>query len=190
MVGFSPYFPGTNAMPSNRQYLSVQQIRKADPEIWEGHIALLREAILAFHETRWRLFDEFVKKHGSDFGMQDPRPVDAILATVENVQLIGAVLFPAEWKDHVERLERMKQDEDRRLFKQVSKKKSTTAFRIAVFERDAYRCVLCGDWRELQVDHRIPESKGGLTCLDNLQTLCGTCNRKKHAKMPVDINHG
>lgn len=51
--------------------------------------------------------------------------------------------------------------------------------RKLVFERDAYRCQTCGDWHDLSVDHIIPESKGGLAKLDNLQTLCRKCNSKK-----------
>ncbi len=35
------------------------------------------------------------------------------------------------------------------------------------------------------VDHVIPLSKGGLNCDSNIQLLCPTCNRKKHAKDPV-----
>ncbi len=51
--------------------------------------------------------------------------------------------------------------------------------RLAVYARDGYRCVRCGTNEELSADHVIPESKGGATTLDNLQTLCLTCNRRK-----------
>lgn len=51
--------------------------------------------------------------------------------------------------------------------------------RIAVFERDIYRCKHCGTHKDLCCDHIIPESKGGETSLDNLQTLCRSCNSKK-----------
>lgn len=48
-----------------------------------------------------------------------------------------------------------------------------------VFERDAYRCVRCASWTDLTVDHIHPESKGGPLTLDNLQTLCRSCNSAK-----------
>lgn len=51
--------------------------------------------------------------------------------------------------------------------------------RTQVFERDAYRCKHCGTHKNLRADHIYPESKGGPTTLDNLQTLCASCNSKK-----------
>lgn len=51
--------------------------------------------------------------------------------------------------------------------------------RAMVFERDGYRCMACGATDDLSVDHIIAESKGGPTTLDNLQTLCRSCNSRK-----------
>ncbi len=51
-----------------------------------------------------------------------------------------------------------------------------------VFERDRYRCKRCHTWLDLTCDHIIPESKGGPTTLDNLQTLCRGCNSSKGAR--------
>lgn len=51
--------------------------------------------------------------------------------------------------------------------------------RKQVFERDAYRCQLCDSWEDLAIDHIHPESKGGPTSLENLQTLCRSCNSRK-----------
>lgn len=48
-----------------------------------------------------------------------------------------------------------------------------------VFERDAYRCRRCASWIDLCCDHVVPESAGGETTIDNLQTLCRPCNSKK-----------
>jgi len=51
------------------------------------------------------------------------------------------------------------------------------------FQRDEYRCVECGATNKdtkLEADHILPVSKGGMNHLDNLQTLCITCNRTKH----------
>jgi len=47
-----------------------------------------------------------------------------------------------------------------------------------VNERDSYQCVCCGNAnkRELQVDHIVSKYYGGGNIMDNLQTLCSTCN--------------
>jgi hypothetical protein len=54
--------------------------------------------------------------------------------------------------------------------------------RWAVWERDNFTCQNCGTRRSLAVDHIKPESEGGLMVLDNLQTLCRTCNSRKGVK--------
>ena len=54
--------------------------------------------------------------------------------------------------------------------------------RKAVLERDGYRCRKCNDWHDLHVDHILPAVRGGGDELENLQTLCRTCNCRKGAK--------
>ncbi|MED5607813.1 HNH endonuclease [Pseudomonas sp. JH-2] len=56
------------------------------------------------------------------------------------------------------------------------------ALRTQVFERDRYRCLRCGTHLALRADHVIPESEGGVTSLENLQTLCAPCNSWKGVK--------
>lgn len=53
------------------------------------------------------------------------------------------------------------------------------SLRTAVFERDMYRCKHCGTHLDLCIDHIIPEVNGGTDDMDNLQTLCWSCNSKK-----------
>lgn len=50
-----------------------------------------------------------------------------------------------------------------------------------VWKRDGGRCRKCGSASELQYDHVIPLSLGGASTVDNLQILCGPCNRAKGA---------
>lgn len=54
--------------------------------------------------------------------------------------------------------------------------------RWEVFERDGFACKQCGSKRWLRADHVIPESAGGPTTLENLQTLCRSCNSRKGIK--------
>jgi len=63
------------------------------------------------------------------------------------------------------------------------KQKIPEELRWEVFERDDFRCRECGCRRMLQADHIIPESKGGATVLENLQTLCKRHNVKKGNKI-------
>lgn len=54
--------------------------------------------------------------------------------------------------------------------------------RVEVFARDNCRCKRCGRTDALQLDHIVPHSKGGESTAENLQLLCGRCNRSKSNK--------
>jgi 5-methylcytosine-specific restriction endonuclease McrA len=69
--------------------------------------------------------------------------------------------------------------EDERAPRQDKKQKIGRSLSRAVMERDAYRCVTCGTHVDLCCDHIVPESKGGPTTLENLQTMCRPCNSWK-----------
>ncbi|WP_223649771.1 HNH endonuclease [Hymenobacter psoromatis] len=64
-----------------------------------------------------------------------------------------------------------------------SKRAIPLGLRYKVLKKDAFKCVACGrsvnDGVKLQIDHKIPFSLGGLTELNNLQTLCNECNLSK-----------
>jgi len=52
----------------------------------------------------------------------------------------------------------------------------------AVWKRDSFKCKQCGTQENLSIDHILPECMGGKLELDNLQTLCRSCNSKKGTK--------
>lgn len=64
------------------------------------------------------------------------------------------------------------------------KKRIPGNIRTQVYERDMYRCKECGTHKALTVDHIYPESLGGESSLENLQTLCKSCNSRKGITVP------
>jgi 5-methylcytosine-specific restriction endonuclease McrA len=54
-----------------------------------------------------------------------------------------------------------------------------------VWMRDRGRCRNCGAQVELQFDHIIPFAMGGSSEPQNLQILCGPCNRRKSAGLTM-----
>ena len=52
--------------------------------------------------------------------------------------------------------------------------------RLAIYERDGYRCVWCGIQVEAKIsaclDHLVPRSQGGTHKSNNLVTSCFDCN--------------
>lgn len=57
------------------------------------------------------------------------------------------------------------------------------AMRQAVFERDGGACVECESTFDIQYDHIIPFALGGSNNIENMQILCGECNREKSASI-------
>ena len=52
--------------------------------------------------------------------------------------------------------------------------------RRALFARDGWRCVYCGDGAaRLTLDHVVPRSRGGDSVWENVVTACGPCNLRK-----------
>ena len=69
----------------------------------------------------------------------------------------------------------------------------TSSLREKIKIRDNYTCQKCGLSTKdepnllLEIDHKIPLAKGGMTTEDNLQTLCWKCNRSKGAKLEEEL---
>lgn len=70
----------------------------------------------------------------------------------------------------------------RRETRKRARTEMTLRLRFDVMKRDFFRCVLCGstaDISPIEVDHIVPVSKGGVSDISNLRTLCERCNRGK-----------
>ncbi len=63
------------------------------------------------------------------------------------------------------------------------------AKREAILTRDRYQCAHCGSVQNLTMDHVIPKAVGGTNHINNLQTLCGGCNKKKGCEILPPTGH-
>lgn len=63
----------------------------------------------------------------------------------------------------------------------TARKKIPDDIKQYIWTRDDGQCQSCGSMAELQFDHIIPISMGGSNNAENLQVLCGPCNRSKAA---------
>jgi hypothetical protein len=68
--------------------------------------------------------------------------------------------------------------------------------RYTVLKRDRFKCVLCGaspatspDCR-LHVDHIVAFARGGKTAIENLRTLCESCNLGKGSRIEPGAEQG
>ncbi|MCY4145554.1 MAG: HNH endonuclease signature motif containing protein [Chloroflexi bacterium] len=59
------------------------------------------------------------------------------------------------------------------------------AWQTTLVEKYGERCANCGSAKSLTLDHVLPIARGGRSTLENLQLLCGACNRIK-GKLRVD----
>lgn len=63
----------------------------------------------------------------------------------------------------------------------------TNELRQEIIFRDNFTCQICGKYMPdgvgLQIDHKVPVSKGGKTVRSNLQVLCSKCNGRKSNKV-------
>ena len=61
--------------------------------------------------------------------------------------------------------------------------------RRALFARDEWRCVYCGDGGgRLTLDHVVPRSRGGESVWENVVTSCAPCNLRKGNRLPEEVS--
>ena len=73
-------------------------------------------------------------------------------------------------------------DSGKKIKNKITRTGIPSKLRFQILRRDKYVCQYCGACGpnvELEVDHKIPASKGGKTIESNLVTSCIECNRGK-----------
>jgi hypothetical protein len=77
-------------------------------------------------------------------------------------------------------------------YKKENSRNISLSLRLAVLNRDNFRCVICGRSPatdvgvKLHLDHITPFSRGGKSVIENLQTLCQDCNLGKSDKIIIN----
>lgn len=98
-----------------------------------------------------------------------------------------------EWaENNLEKVRRFKANNKR--MRRAAKHASPGNFTAKEFEdlcgEYGNRCLCCGiTGVELEADHVVPLTRGGSDDIENIQPLCGTCNRSKFVKI-VDYRTG
>lgn len=69
-----------------------------------------------------------------------------------------------------------------------SRKRGAVCLEAAIGEIDGLvrSCQVCGNEKDLELDHVVPVARGGCSALHNLQWLCTKCNSRKRSKLMCD----
>ena len=156
---------GMNATPSGQRLTPLDKlvlIYLADNWSTSGHLTYSIEKI-------------------AEFALVDYDTADKTIKSLEDNGAIWAIR------------QKMMQDEIR-LADEIRKNKATSyqkrgvpkKIKAIVHSKDNYACVICKNTEDLCVDHILPEVEGGSDDIDNLQTLCRSCNSKKGTRGVVD----
>lgn len=157
----------------------------------EGHFDWSLSTVLHCLEYQQRTgydpVEEFhaVKSFESYFDDSDSLACESDIAVIERMQNIGGAFTvsdrAASGKAKFKlRLENERSYENRRRL--ANQAIASKEIRSIVFERDFHACRNCGAQEHLAIDHIISVKNGGSNEVENLQTLCRSCNSSKGAK--------
>lgn len=150
-----------------QRYLTPNKLTKADFYAMEQHSAATPVAYIRVGDrTYWR----FAGKWHTDNEGLTQEAVHALLVTRAMRQ-----------EDQVRRA--MTIASQGRLPEQPQRSAIPADVKQLVWNRDGGACRACGSMIELQFDHVIPVARGGGSTEQNLQVLCGPCNRRKGASV-------
>jgi 5-methylcytosine-specific restriction endonuclease McrA len=143
----------------NRHYQPVQ-------------VTTAKRAMVLLYGGAAQALDEGGEAYGfDDWRALPPREDDDLLPIVGGALRVPRVV-------HLQRYERMP-------------RVSIRLTRRNVMFRDGHECQYCGKrpaLRELNIDHVVPRSRGGVDSWENLVTACRPCNLRKGWKTPEEAN--
>jgi 5-methylcytosine-specific restriction endonuclease McrA len=156
----------------------LQEVEGLSKKDCEKKIFEMTGEVLPQRESKKRVADDKMKVAIilSDETIELMEKVKALIGKdLSSDQLIRYAMEAA-----VEKIERVK-------FKQTKSRNSPPPAEVnrtvsASIKRDAYfkgrKCSNCGGHWNLQFDHRKPFALGGLSSIDNIRLLCGSCNQR------------
>ena len=59
---------------------------------------------------------------------------------------------------------------------------ATRAWKLAIHERECFKCKICGSTKGLTVHHKKPVARKGKSTLENCVCWCTICHRNYHKK--------
>lgn len=187
-IKFAERYTGNEEIASahrrQKQYILCEILRKLDFEMTENNDVILG----IFDPTQNKLLNTTIEKFINDF----------IVIAILKGHFQGNKGYELELlPNYNKQNEILEYDDDEiknlpiKTIANKTKRDIPSGIRYKILNRDNFLCVKCGrgvkNGIKLQVDHMEPFSRGGLTEIKNLQTLCNECNIGKSNKY-VDKN--
>lgn len=162
-----------------------------------AEITIEKDKYSIVHMASMGHLDKGLKKVKDGDFSEVPRLLDSCLSAVERLgkqiekahaELGNLIAFENTYRVKVLKIQRIYGQylydsyEERR--KRADYAISKLELRLVVFARDGNKCCKCPSTTNLTVDHIIPVVEGGSDDLENLQTLCKSCNSRKGGRMP------
>ncbi len=144
----------------NKNFYAIHIVgwQRAVSLLYQGHADVLDERLLAYNFEDWKQLSAEMKEHPSGF-------VHAPSFKVAIPEVIRLTRY-----DKLPRAE-------------------VKFTRRNLYEHYGYKCCYCGKefkTNELNLDHVMPKSRGGLTSWVNIVTACLGCNGRKGNKTPKE----
>lgn len=132
-------------------------------------------------KATWSIWE--AKSSDKNFGTRliSTEEYDALMSLYNDDKISEIVNYPDDYQEKLYRLHKSYLHfisyESRR--SKANSKISNKKTREKVFEKNGWKCCLCGSTEKLSIDHIVSVASGGSNEIENLQTLCVPCNSKK-----------
>jgi len=136
------------------------------------HITTVRRALVLLYQGAAKAVnDQYELFNFDDWRQLRPAKGDDVVGLVNNMILVPRVILLITY-DRIPR-------------------RSVRFSRMNIFLRDKNTCQYCGQnmsRKDLNIDHVIPRSRGGVSSWENVVCSCLECNRKKGGRTPEEAS--